>query len=154
MSKSEPPAVIVNKSEPHTVIVNKSEPHAVIVNKSEPHAVIVNKSEPHTVIVNKSEPKIFVAQQILRGQRGATDISVAPPLELNQNDELKLGSFIFTQTTNLALWTINHNLDKPCPFVVIQDNFGETIIGDILCIDNNNLEIRFNRPTTGKAYLI
>ena len=118
------------------------------------NVVIINKPQPISVIVPKNKPQTVVAQQILRGQRGATDITPIAPLELNSDDELRIGSFTFTQTTNLATWVINHNLGKPCPFVTIQDNFGETIIGDVRCIDENNLEIRFNQPTTGTAYLL
>ncbi len=120
-----------------------------------PKVVIIHRLQPITAIIPKlSPPKVVVAQQILRGQRGATDITAIAPLELNNNDELSLGSFTFIQTTNLATWIINHNLNKPCPFVTIKDDFGETIIGDIRTIDDNNLEIRFNQPTTGIAYLL
>ncbi|MDJ0577257.1 MAG: hypothetical protein QNJ65_19125 [Xenococcaceae cyanobacterium MO_234.B1] len=120
-----------------------------------PKVVVINRPQPiTTVLPSFSTPKVVIAQQILRGQRGATDIVAIAPLELNSNDELRLRSFTFTQTTNLATWLINHNLNKPCPFVTIKDDFGEIIIGDILTIDNNNLQIRFNQPTTGTAYLI
>ena len=129
-----------------------------------PNVIIIHRPQPITAIISKpSSPKVVVAQQILRGQRGATDITavlaelrhyVIAPLELNSNDELRLRSFTFTKTTNLATWLINHNLNKPCPFVTIKDDFGGIIIGDILTIDNNNLEIRFNQPTTGIAYLL
>ena len=120
-----------------------------------PKVVIINRPQPITAVLpSSSSPRVVVAQQILRGQRGATDITAIAPLELNNNDELRLGSFTFIQTANLATWLINHNLNKPCPFVTIKDNFGEIIIGDIRTIDNNNLEIRFNQPTTGRADLI
>ncbi len=112
------------------------------------------KTSPFVVIINRPQPKVVVAQQILRGARGATDIVAIAPLELNNNDELRISSFVFTQTTNLATWIINHNLNKLCPFVTIKDDFGEIIIGDIRTIDNNNLEIKFNQPTTGIAYLL
>lgn len=115
---------------------------------------MVNQPLAKTIVISPSQSKPVISQQILRGQRGATDIIAVAPLELNSNDELRIGSFTFTQTTNLAVWVINHNLGKPCPFVTIKDEFGETIIGDIRCIDDNNLEIRFNQPTTGTAYLI
>ncbi len=120
-----------------------------------PQVVVINRPQPITTVLPSSPtPKVVVAQQILRGQRGATDIVAVAPLELNNNDELRLGSFTFIQTVNLATWLINHNLNKPCPFVTIKDDFGEIIIGDIRTIDNNNLEIRFNQPTTGIAYLL
>ena len=119
-----------------------------------PKVIVINRPQPITAIIPSSSPRVVVAQQILRGQRGATDITAIAPLELNNNDELSLGSFTFIQTVNLATWLINHNLNKPCPFVTIKDNFGEIIIGDIRTIDNNNLEIRFNQPTTGTAYLL
>ena len=109
---------------------------------------------PKVIIIKPPEPEIKVAQQILRGERGATDVIAIAPLELNQADELRLTGFTFNQTSNLAVWLINHNLNKPCPFVTIKDEFGETIIGDVRTIDNNNLEIRFNQPTTGTAFLI
>lgn len=115
---------------------------------------LVEKCTPHIIIVSKPEPKVIVAQQISRGQRGDVGFAVQAPLNLTTDNKLELKAFTYTQTTNLALWAINHNLNKPCPYVTIQDDFGETIIGDIRCIDNNNLEIRFNQGTTGIAYLI
>ena len=61
--------------------------------------------------------------------------------------------FVFVQVSNLATWNINHNLNKFYPSVWVEDEFGETIIGNVKPIDKNNLQIIFTIPSKGTAYL-
>lgn len=61
-------------------------------------------------------------------------------------------NYIHDQINDNTIWIINHNLNK-YPNVVIQNTAGETIIGKIVYIDSNNIEIHFNLPLKGTAYL-
>lgn len=55
------------------------------------------------------------------------------------------------QSTPLDIWNVNHNLGK-FPSVTIVDSEGAMVIGDILYIDENNLQISFSSAFSGKAY--
>lgn len=115
--------------------------------------VIVKQPQPMAVVkVNEPQP-VAIATQLLRGAKGATDITAISPLELNGSDELSLKSYIFTQSTNLATWVIEHNLNQFYPAITIKDNNNDTLIGQVIADDANTLRIIFNQPQTGVAYL-
>jgi hypothetical protein len=61
-------------------------------------------------------------------------------------------NYVYTQSSALATWTVNHNLNKYCSVTVVDDN-NEIIYGDVIYVDENNLIISFNAQITGKAYL-
>jgi len=67
----------------------------------------------------------------------------------------KLGldkTFVFTQPTPAAVWTINHDLDK-FPSVTSVNNNNIQAYGAIEYIDKNNLTITFSGGFSGKAYM-
>ena len=67
----------------------------------------------------------------------------------------KLGTdktFVFTQTTPSAVWTINHGLNK-FPSVTSVNNNNIQAYGAIEYIDKNNLTITFSGGFSGKAYM-
>ena len=67
----------------------------------------------------------------------------------------KLGTdktFVFTQATPSAVWTINHGLNK-FPSVTSVNNNNIQAYGAIEYIDKNNLKITFSGGFSGKAYM-
>ena len=67
----------------------------------------------------------------------------------------KLGTdktFVFTQATPSAVWTINHGLNK-FPSVTSVNNNNIQAYGAIEYIDKNNLTITFSGGFSGKAYM-
>ncbi|WP_101773532.1 hypothetical protein [Peptostreptococcus faecalis] len=60
--------------------------------------------------------------------------------------------FIFVQKKTTPIWEVTHNLGK-YPSVVITDNGGNTVYGDISYISENKLIISFSIGFSGKAYL-
>jgi hypothetical protein len=60
--------------------------------------------------------------------------------------------FTHTQLIASTTWIINHNLNK-FPSVRLVNNTGREMKGGIVDIDENNLQINFNIPVSGKAYL-
>jgi hypothetical protein len=67
----------------------------------------------------------------------------------------KLGTdktFVFTQPTPAAVWTINHGLNK-FPSVTSVNNNNIQAYGAIEYIDKNNLTITFSGGFSGKAYM-
>ena len=61
-------------------------------------------------------------------------------------------NFTFTQTTASAVWTIVHNLNQ-YPYIVAKDEFGNTLLGDLVYTDANTITITFSSPQKGNAYL-
>lgn len=61
-------------------------------------------------------------------------------------------SYEFNQLAPQKSWTIMHGLNKH-PTVTIVDSGGNTVIGDIKYIDNNNIELNFTSAFSGIAYL-
>ena len=61
-------------------------------------------------------------------------------------------TYTHTQIIPALLWTITHSLGK-IPTVDVRDGNGDTILGSVTNIDNNNLTIEFNQPVSGVAYL-
>lgn len=56
------------------------------------------------------------------------------------------------QLASSDTWNINHNLGK-YPSITIVDSAGTMVMGDILYIDENNLQVSFSSAFSGKAYL-
>lgn len=78
-------------------------------------------------------------------------------LQGGENTSASLGivedkTFVFEQKISSDLWEINHNLNK-FPSVTIVDSAGSTVLGDVIYIDINNLNIIFSAPFTGVVYL-
>ena len=63
-----------------------------------------------------------------------------------------LETFTFTQSTASNVWLINHNLDR-CPSCTIIDSAGTEVVGDVIYVDKNNIEVRFSSNFKGIAYL-
>lgn len=61
-------------------------------------------------------------------------------------------NFVFNQNVASALWIVNHNLNK-FPSVSVVDSGNNIVIGEVIYIDENNLQIAFSSPFSGSAYL-
>lgn len=60
--------------------------------------------------------------------------------------------FVFAQEQNSDEWQVEHNLNK-YPSVTIVDSGGNVVFTEVEYTDLNNLIIRFNGASSGKAYL-
>lgn len=61
-------------------------------------------------------------------------------------------NFVFNQNVASSLWEINHNLNK-FPSVTVVDSGNNIVIGEVIYINENNLQISFTSPFSGSAYL-
>lgn len=62
------------------------------------------------------------------------------------------GTFIYIQNSASDHWVIAHNMRKR-PSVSIVDTAGTVVVGDVVYIDDNNVELYFSAPFSGSAYL-
>lgn len=73
---------------------------------------------------------------------------VNPDIDPNVGDK----TFVYTQSVAAETWTIQHDLDKfPSVSVVNNNNVG--MYGEVIYIDENNLQIEFSAGFSGKAYM-
>jgi hypothetical protein len=63
-----------------------------------------------------------------------------------------LFSYTHTQLTPAAVWTVVHGLGG-FPNVTAIDSADSEIVGDLLYIDSNTVQITFSSGTAGKAYI-
>lgn len=60
--------------------------------------------------------------------------------------------FVYQQMTSQSQWDITHNLNKK-PAVTVVDSAGTMVFGEVLYIDNYNVQLNFSAPFSGYAYL-
>ena len=60
-------------------------------------------------------------------------------------------TYVFSQTTSLSTWSVAHNLNK-YPSVIVVDSAKSLVVGEVVYIDANNIELRFSSPFKGEAY--
>ena len=73
---------------------------------------------------------------------------VNPNINPNVGDK----TFVYTQDAPSTLWNVQHNLDK-LPSVSVVNNNNVAMYGEVIYIDQNNLQIEFSAGFSGKAYM-
>jgi hypothetical protein len=61
-------------------------------------------------------------------------------------------SWEFTQLSAALHWVIDHDLNS-FPSVTVVDSGGTEVLPDVIYVNNNQIELYFANPTSGKAYL-
>jgi hypothetical protein len=61
-------------------------------------------------------------------------------------------SWEFTQLSAALHWIIDHDLNS-FPSVTVVDSGGTEVLPDVVYVNNNQIELYFANPTSGKAYL-
>jgi hypothetical protein len=61
-------------------------------------------------------------------------------------------NYVHSQEVVSRVWRVEHNLNK-YPSVTIVDAGGNILYTEVEYIDKNNLEVRFEASTSGKAYM-
>jgi hypothetical protein len=84
---------------------------------------------------------------VINGGLDDSNISSSSPISL-----AKIATYIYTQVSAAASWTIAHNLGK-MPSIEVVDSGGTILIPDVVYVDNNTITVGFGAPTSGKAYL-
>lgn len=61
-------------------------------------------------------------------------------------------NFVFSQNVASSVWEITHNLNK-YPSVTVVDSGMNIVIGEVTYLNENEIQIVFTVPFSGKAYL-
>ena len=60
-------------------------------------------------------------------------------------------TYVYTQNNASNVWNVYHGLDKRVSVTVV-DTGNNTVEGDVLHVDNNNVVLTFSAPFTGQAF--
>jgi hypothetical protein len=60
-------------------------------------------------------------------------------------------NYVHVQGAPIMVWNVLHNLNKRCAVSVV-DNSGKSIKGVVQYVNDNQVNIEFNRPFTGSVY--
>ena len=115
---------------------------------------------PKGVLYSGSKLGHLIQEEVLGGDLRGTTLAAKLNLgEYNIEDLVDLldsgggdKHFVFQQSVAESVWTIEHNMGKK-PSVIIVDSGDNVVEGCEVYIDDNNMEIQFGSPFTGKAYL-
>lgn len=94
---------------------------------------------------------------LVGGIRTRTNIAggVSPARSLSGNVDVGNTSadktYVHTQGTAAAVWTVTHNLGK-YPSVTVVDSANTVIIGEVFYLDINTVRLTFCAPFCGSAY--
>lgn len=80
-----------------------------------------------------------------------TDFAQAVAADI-KDIRVKMRTFEHNQMVPSNVWVITHNLDK-FPSVEVVDSAGSVVVGNVSYINNNQIEVEFSFPFSGKAYL-
>ena len=106
--------------------------------ENDPNYVEIPQSNGFILFINKFDGKAY-----LRGKNGA----IIPFPDSSTNDK----NFVMQQSVAAVLWSVPHNLNKRCAVQIVDNSFNE-IEAKIHWVNNNEVEITFNSPTTGYVY--
>ena len=67
-------------------------------------------------------------------------------------EQLAESRYVHVQGSASNVWNINHNLNRT-PSVMVVDSSGQVVFGNVIFIDNNNINVEFSAGFSGKAYL-
>jgi hypothetical protein len=69
------------------------------------------------------------------------------------NAKKPLTAFTHTQPTPATVWTITHGLGRYPAAVRLTDEMSATVVGDVIDLDINTVQVTFTTPVQGKAFV-
>lgn len=101
----------------------------------------------HTIIIETAEAVANI------------DLAEASPIDVSVTETGPQGPvggslrYQHTQAQAAAIWAITHNLGARPFAVMVTDSAGDDVIGDVVHIDDNSLQIRFSAAFSGVAVM-
>lgn len=107
---------------------------------------IIAEQSTSTVLVQREEVRqiVTVAEQGPPGPPGAPGPAGLPGPPGG-------ATYVHTQSTSAAVWTVAHNLGRR-PSISVTDHLGNVLIADTQHIDANLAQITHSVPAIGYAY--
>jgi hypothetical protein len=135
------------------VVVSSPHTTTVVVNTSSPESVVVTPP-PVTEITTTEVEFIYIERPATAGPQGdpGDPGPPGPPGPARASGALE-NTFTYRQDTPASVWTVVHNLGT-FPNVTVLDSTGSQVMGDLLYLDGNSVQLTFSAPFSGVAYLI
>ena len=105
---------------------------------------LINNASFITLSVNGIIAEVNIADTNRFIANLSTDESIPPTPFGDKN-------FVMYQNVSAMLWSVPHNLNKRCAVQVLDNLFNE-IETEIHWVNDNEVEIRFNKPRVGWVY--
>lgn len=142
--------IVVDLSPDPVVLREVDEPLALVeaetdVMAPDPIDVLIEETDDPHVFVDDPE-MVFIQEGVvgLTGPEGPQ----GPAGEDGSGDR----TYVHTQTTASATWTIDHNMGKR-PSVDVADSAGTKVMGRVTWPSGNRVVVIFSAPFAGQAYL-
>jgi len=107
--------------------------------------LLYSTGAPSNTIGSEGDFYIDTQMGYLYGPKGETQWSGDPLALIPKRN-------VFNQEAASASWTLNHNLGG-YPSVTVVDSAGTVVIGEVTYIDDETVQIEFEQPFSGYAYL-
>lgn len=128
--------VVVASPQTMTVVVNTSSPDSVVV--TPPSVTEITTTEVEFIYIERPATAGPQGQQGPPGPPGPPGVG---------------STFTFRQDTPASVWTVVHNLNT-FPNATVLDSTGSQVMGDVIYLDGNSVQLTFSAPFSGVAYLI
>lgn len=93
---------------------------------------------------------------VIHFQTSADQILTSDDLQfVSKEEKQKIGkseTYVHNQMASSSVWEIEHNLGK-FPSITIVDSAGTTVIGDVIYVSENLVQVKFSSEFAGKALL-
>lgn len=131
---------------------NKIQNVGKVINSAGSGSVLVTGAGRFNATSALDEGNIFLGNASNQSVTANLDLAVSD-LGYQKNIEV-LGGYVFTQSSNASVWTVNHNLDQKYVNVEVIDDSGNTLTGTsnypvVEFVSNTQLIATFTTPTDG-----
>ena len=134
---------------------NKIQNVGKVINSAGGGSILVTGAGRFNATSALDEGNIFLGNASNQSVTANLDLAVS---DLGYQKELPnvavLGGYVFTQSSNASVWTVNHNLDQKYVNVEVIDDSGNTLTGTsnypvVEFVSNTQLIATFTTPTDG-----
>lgn len=107
---------------------------------------------PLSISTSEVKSSVNVEAQGFKTPTGTSTEILMADGSVNSAASLGDKNYIHNQGSALAIWTINHNLDK-FPSVIVIDSANSNVVGEIDYLSSNSLTVTFSGAFSGTAYI-
>ena len=114
----------------------------------------MSNSDIKVVVSQKGTIPVYTTTRIgdVSAKWGGISGNITDQTDLINYIKSKTDTFVFEFDASQSSWTIQHNLGKK-PAVTVVDSAGNVLTEECRYLDDNTVELLFNAPFKGTAYL-
>jgi len=109
--------------------------------------VVIQPVQPEVVVKGGDEIVVQQSTSNVTVRPTTTTLVVSTGAGAGGGDK----NFVYQQQASSATWTIAHNLEKYCAVTVVDTALNE-VLGDVIYLDRNTVQLKFSAPFSGEAF--